>query len=92
VNYIRKSKKTARVDKSSKVKKRRGPISENVKVCPVCFFPAKIESSFYVMYYFTCSNENCNWQGPTPVEVRLEDYKEFIDEHLKDSSFQESDN
>lgn len=92
MNYIRKSKKAARIDKSSKAKKRRGSNDEFVKVCPVCFFPTKIESNFYVMYYFTCSNENCNWQGPTPVEVRLEDYKVFIDEQLKKSSFQESDN
>ncbi|MCE7749084.1 MAG: hypothetical protein GPJ51_11845 [Candidatus Heimdallarchaeota archaeon] len=92
MNYIRKSKKAARIDKSSKAKKRRGSNDEFVKVCPVCFFPTKIESNFYVMYYFTCSNENCNWQGPTPIEVRLEDYKVFIDEQLKESSFQESDN
>lgn len=92
MNYIRKSKKAARIDKSSKAKIRRGTEDEFVKVCPVCFFPAKVESSFYIMYHYTCSNEECNWQGPTAIEVRLEDYKEFINEKLKDSSFQESDN
>ncbi|OLS29591.1 MAG: hypothetical protein HeimAB125_21970 [Candidatus Heimdallarchaeota archaeon AB_125] len=91
MDSIRRKKKDALDDKSPKAKAKRGTSDEIVKVCPVCFFPTKIESSFYIMYHFTCSNENCNWQGPTPIEVDLEDYKEFIDEHLRDSTELESD-
>ena len=92
MDSIKRKKKNTLEDKGPKAKISRGSSDEIVKVCPVCFFPTKIESSFYVMYYFTCSNEECNWQGPTPIEVNLEDYKEFIDEHLGGVSPLESDN
>jgi hypothetical protein len=91
VDSIKRKKKDTQEDTTPKVKIKRGSSDEIVKVCPVCFFPVKIESGFYVMYYFTCSNENCNWQGPTPIEVNLEDYREFIDEHQEVSSFLKTD-
>ena len=91
MDSIRQKKKDTPEDKASKAKIKRDSSDEIVKVCPVCFFPTKIEAGFFVLYHFTCTNETCSWQGPTPIEVYLEDYKEFVDEHQEVAHILESD-
>ena len=92
MNSIRKKNREDTEDSTPNARVRKGSNDDIVKVCPVCFFPVKIESSFYILYHFTCSNENCNWQGPTPIEVNLEDYKKFIEEKLANQKSTEVDN
>ncbi|MCG3222382.1 MAG: hypothetical protein H7641_13465 [Candidatus Heimdallarchaeota archaeon] len=61
------------------VKVRRSSIRDVLKVCPVCFSPAKIENANIFMVIFACTKEGCGWSGPVAIEVNQDDYNDFFE-------------
>ncbi|MCG3227671.1 MAG: hypothetical protein H7645_12195 [Candidatus Heimdallarchaeota archaeon] len=61
------------------VKIKRSSTRDILKVCPVCFSPAKIENATIFMVIFACTKEDCGWSGPIAIEVFQDDYNDFFE-------------
>ncbi|MHA2256102.1 MAG: hypothetical protein ACXAAM_08525, partial [Candidatus Heimdallarchaeaceae archaeon] len=55
------------------VKIKRRSVSGVIKVCPVCFSPAKIENADIFMVIYACTKAECGWSGQIAIEVNQDD-------------------